>query len=300
MSLDDTGRAGAPGHVLRILDGITLAANVVGSCLIVALVILITADVLGRNLLGAPVAGVPEIVSLSIVAIVFLQAPQALRAGRLTRSDGVIDVLKTRAPRVAAGLETLFDLTGIAVLGAILHAHWPIMTRAWEILRCNFGGKVTRHKLRMALEDAWMEAKMAVKRATESDEVRTFKDSILCIESKSRITERDYEELRSLRAALGIAQKRALIESAAGRFASVVFTKKDGSQREMRVQPAKLKFHVKGSAASEAAQRAVETRKARHPHLLPVWDVEASAPRSVNLATVSRIAVDGAVHEYRV
>ena len=140
MSLDDTGRAGAPGHVLRILDGITLAANVVGSCLIVALVILITADVLGRNLFGAPVAGVPEIVSLSIVAIVFLQAPQALRAGRLTRSDGVIDVLKTRAPRVAAGLETLFDLTGIAVLGAILHAHWPIMTRAWE--RNDFIGAV--------------------------------------------------------------------------------------------------------------------------------------------------------------
>ncbi|MEO0894203.1 MAG: hypothetical protein AAFY35_16500 [Pseudomonadota bacterium] len=175
-----------------------------------------------------------------------------------------------------------------------------IMTRAWEIVRNNFGGNVTRHTLRLALQDAWFEAKAAIKRATESDEVRTLKEAILCIECKSRLTERDYEELRSLRAALGIAQKRALIESAKGRFASVVFIKKDGSQREMRVQPAKLKFHVKGSAASEAAQLAVETRKARHPHLLPVWDVEASAPRSVNLATVSRIAVDGAVQEYRV
>ena len=175
-----------------------------------------------------------------------------------------------------------------------------IMTRAWEILRSNFGGKVTRHKLRMALEDAWAEAKAALKRAMESDEVRQLKDAILCIECKSRLTQQNHEELASLRAALGIAQKRSLIESAKGRFASVVFTKKDGSVRKMRVQPAKLKFHVKGDAASEAAQRAVETRKARHPHLLPVWDVEASAPRSVNLATVSRIAIDGAVHEYRV
>ena len=117
-----------------------MVANVAGSCLIFGLVVLITADVLGRNLFGTPVAGVPEIVSLSIVAIVFLQAPQALRAGRLTRSDGVIDVLKSRRPRIAAGLETLFDLCGICVLGAILYSHWPIMVRSWE--RNDFIGAV--------------------------------------------------------------------------------------------------------------------------------------------------------------
>lgn len=126
------GQAETSGPILRVLDWVTLAANVVGSCLIVGLVALITADVVGRNAFGAPVAGVPEIVSLSIVAIVFLQAPQALRAGRLTRSDGVIDALKARVPRVAKGLETLFDLVGFAVLGAILYAHWPIMMRAWD------------------------------------------------------------------------------------------------------------------------------------------------------------------------
>lgn len=140
MSLNDVGQAETSGPILRMLDGVTLAANVVGSCLIVGLVALITADVVGRNVFGAPVAGVPEIVSLSIVAIVFLQAPQALRAGRLTRSDGLIDVLKARVPRVAKGLETLFDLVGFAVLGAILYAHWPIMTRAWE--RNDFIGAV--------------------------------------------------------------------------------------------------------------------------------------------------------------
>lgn len=138
--MDTRDRASAPGRLLRVLDLVTLAANVVGSCLIVGLVILITADVLGRNIMGAPVAGVPEIVSLSIVAIVFLQAPQALRAGRLTRSDGLIDVLKTRVPRLAGGLETVFDLVGIAVLCAILYAHWPILTRAYE--RGDFVGAV--------------------------------------------------------------------------------------------------------------------------------------------------------------
>lgn len=134
------GQADTSGPHLRLLDWVTQAANVVGSCLIVGLVVLITADVVGRNAFGAPVAGVPEIVSLSIVAIVFLQAPQALRAGRLTRSDGVIDLLKARVPGVAKGLETLFDLVGCAVLGAILYAHWPIMTRAWD--RGDFVGAV--------------------------------------------------------------------------------------------------------------------------------------------------------------
>lgn len=134
------GQTTPSGPFLRALDMVTQTANVVGSLLIVGLVLLITSDVLGRNLFGAPVAGVPEIVSLSIVAIVFLQAPQALLAGRLTRSDGVIDVLKARAPRVAQTLETLFDLVGMCVLGAILYSHWPIMTRAWA--RGDFVGAV--------------------------------------------------------------------------------------------------------------------------------------------------------------
>jgi len=140
VSLDVSGRALSSGPILRLLDGITLAANVVGSCLIVGLVVLITADVIGRNVFGAPVAGVPEMVSLSIVAIVFLQAPQALRAGRLTRSDGVIEVLKARTPRLATGLETFFDLVGVAVLCAILYSHWPILNRAYA--RGDFIGAV--------------------------------------------------------------------------------------------------------------------------------------------------------------
>ncbi|MEO1308704.1 MAG: TRAP transporter small permease subunit, partial [Pseudomonadota bacterium] len=72
--------------------------------------------------------------------IVFLHAPEALRAGRLTRSDGLINILKARMPSIATWLETLFDLVGVAVVGAIFYAHWPILTRAWE--RNDFVGAV--------------------------------------------------------------------------------------------------------------------------------------------------------------
>ena len=95
-----------------------------------------------------------------------------------------------------------------------------------------------------------------------------------------------------------LAQKRDLIASAGGRFCGVTFTRKDGTERRMQVQPAALRLREKGPVASDRAQRATHTRQERHPHLLPVWDVRARAPRSINLRTVSRIAVDGRVHRF--
>ena len=58
---------------LRALDAVTQGMNVCGTALILGLMLLIGADVAGRNLMGRPVPGVPEMVALSIVAIVFLQ-----------------------------------------------------------------------------------------------------------------------------------------------------------------------------------------------------------------------------------
>lgn len=90
-----------------------------------------------------------------------------------------------------------------------------------------------------------------------------------------------------------LSAKRDLLLSAGGRFCAVTFTKKDGTLRKMQAQPAALGVRLKGVTAREAAQRAAHTRQERHPHLLPVWDVKARAPRSITLATVSRIAANG-------
>ena len=117
---------------LRLLDGVTQGLNVLGSCLILLLMVLVGIDVAGRNLLSAPVAGVPELVTLSIVAIVFLQIPAALRAGRMTQSDGLLNALTKRSPMLGRGLATVFDLAGMAVVWVIVQTTWPIFTRAWE------------------------------------------------------------------------------------------------------------------------------------------------------------------------
>jgi hypothetical protein len=193
-----------------------------------------------------------------------------------------------------------------------------IMNAAWEIVRkANVALYGFRVIMRRALKAAWanakheraMEARQA-KQAKASPEVSRIQNEIVILESKTHWEQPDYARIGVLRAALRAAQeheaaapdyaaKRDLIASAGGRFCAVTFTKADGIERTMQVQPATLQRHVKGDAATEAGKRAVETRKARHPHLLPVWDAKARAPRSVNLATISRIAVDGVVHEYR-
>lgn len=121
-----------PSFFVRGLDLATQAANILGTLLIVGLVVTICTDVVGRNLFDSPLPGVPEMISLSIVAIVFLQVPQALKSNRLTRSDGVISVLHQKTPRLAGALETLFDLLGIGVIATILYAHWPILTKSIE------------------------------------------------------------------------------------------------------------------------------------------------------------------------
>lgn len=116
---------------LRLLDAATQGLNVLGSALILVLMLLFGIDVGGRVLFNAPVSGVPEMVTLSIVAIVFLQIPAALRAGRMTRSEGFLAMLHARAPAAGRWVETLFDLVGVAVLWVIVSTTWPIFTKAW-------------------------------------------------------------------------------------------------------------------------------------------------------------------------
>ena len=200
-----------------------------------------------------------------------------------------------------------------------------IMTEAWTIARRFAGNRETwGQRLSRALKLVWWNAKEALRRAVENARLAVEKASALAgrtaaslraeieqLENTDRLGFDGIERLAAARRALGeavareadaeaedFAAKRALIASAQGRFCVVTFIKADGTRRVMRVQPAALKFHVKGEAASEAGRKAAETRAQRHPNLLPVWDAEAKAPRSVNLATVLTIKVDGATHTF--
>lgn len=112
------------------LHRLTQALNALGTLIIIGLMLLINTDIVGRTGFDAPVRGVTELVSLSIVGIVFLQLADTLRSGRFTRADMLLDRLKhTRAP-LAAALQAVYHLMGAALMLIILWAAWPSLVES--------------------------------------------------------------------------------------------------------------------------------------------------------------------------
>jgi TRAP-type C4-dicarboxylate transport system permease small subunit len=93
----------------RALDKLSDALNVFGTSLIGALTLLVCSDVAARNFLGQPIKGVPEMAAISIVAIVYSQIASALRAGRWTMSDLLLEKM---SPRTRHFTECFFHLSG--------------------------------------------------------------------------------------------------------------------------------------------------------------------------------------------
>lgn len=123
---------------LAAFDRLVAALNGLGTVGIVGLMVVINADVLCRWLLGAPVAGVPELVKLTIVAVVFLQAPHTLAAGRMTSSEIFLGALRRRSRAAAAWLQAVYALCGAALFAAVVAGAWPQLVRAWE--RAEYAG----------------------------------------------------------------------------------------------------------------------------------------------------------------
>lgn len=129
----DANGAGPPVERIRPLSlgGVTAGLNSIGTALIFGLLVLINSDIVGRALFDSPVRGVPEIVALSFVAIVFLQLPHSLRLGQLTVADSVFSHIARARPRAAKAALAVYNLTGAALLGVIFFACWPFFVDAW-------------------------------------------------------------------------------------------------------------------------------------------------------------------------
>ncbi|WP_366658290.1 TRAP transporter small permease subunit [Fodinicurvata sp. EGI_FJ10296] len=113
------------------LDRLTAIMSAVGTAIILVIMMLIVADVVGRAALGAPIAGVPEIVAMSILAIVFLQIANTLARGKLTRSDALLGALYRRSPRAGRLLDGVMHLGGAFLIGVLINAFWPLFLRSY-------------------------------------------------------------------------------------------------------------------------------------------------------------------------
>ena len=111
----------------KLVDGL----NAAGSVVIGAVMLLMCADVLLRNLFNQPLEGVAEMVAASIIIIVFLQLPSTLRHGRMSRADLFIDPFIQKRPVAGRRLRAVFSLFGVFACGVIAYATWPLLTKAW-------------------------------------------------------------------------------------------------------------------------------------------------------------------------
>lgn len=122
----------APGGG-SVFDRLSAGLNMAGSLWILAVMLLINFDVFGRVLFNQPTSGVPEMVRLSIVGIVFLQITHALRNRRFIRSDVFIGRLLARKTPPGFLIQAFHHLVGAVLLGIIFYFTIDRFARAWRI-----------------------------------------------------------------------------------------------------------------------------------------------------------------------
>jgi len=123
------GTAGS--WVGRLFDGVISAINAVGTAWIFVIMLLINSDVFMRYLFNSPLNGVPLVISMSIIGIVFLQLPDALKNGRFIRNDALLRRMLEQRPKIGHGMELVYNFAGLAFMVVLAWYEWPLMKDNW-------------------------------------------------------------------------------------------------------------------------------------------------------------------------
>ena len=109
-------------NLITFSDRISKFLMVLAALWAFALVFLVLADIIGRGAFDAPIYGTVEMVSASVVIIVFLQAGYAIRSRSMLRADFLVTHLPGGVQRVLLAFGYL--------LGAVFFL--MIITGGWE------------------------------------------------------------------------------------------------------------------------------------------------------------------------
>jgi TRAP-type C4-dicarboxylate transport system permease small subunit len=104
--------------------------NLIAALLIVAIMFLITTDVIGRAFFAYPLYGVPEITKLSIICMVWLQMAYTLRVRQHLRSTLIVGALPI-IPRRAVLL--LNCVAGSILMAIIAYYAYPELVRSYRL-----------------------------------------------------------------------------------------------------------------------------------------------------------------------
>lgn len=115
------------GGAFRSLIGLANGAGTLG---IIMLMVFICGDVLMRAAFSQPIAGIPELVRVSIVGIVFLQAAHTLAVGRFTSSEILLEAVARRSPKAARALKCFYSLLGTGFFAVLAFGTFEQFRRA--------------------------------------------------------------------------------------------------------------------------------------------------------------------------
>lgn len=120
----------------RICERLSKSLMVVAAFWGFALAVFIALDVSGRNLFDHPLTGTTEAISNSVVVIVFLQLPYAVRSRSMLRADFLVHIFPPPTQRI---LNIICYAGGLIVFALIVYACIGPMTTAW--IRGEFEGE---------------------------------------------------------------------------------------------------------------------------------------------------------------
>ncbi len=113
----------------RLTDWVTRALLVAAALLGFALSFIVVIDVAGRVLFNSPLKGTPEMVSISIVMICFLQAGYAIRSGGMINVDFIV----VRLPvAIQSYVMAISALLGVAFFGLVCWGSFDPALHAWN------------------------------------------------------------------------------------------------------------------------------------------------------------------------
>lgn len=115
--------------IFRIWAWLPDSMAALGTAMIGVLMVIICADVVARNLMGASLPMVSELGALGLVMIVYLQLATTIRYDRLARTELFITGFAARNPRAGALVQAVFDLMGLVSLAVIAWATVKIVGR---------------------------------------------------------------------------------------------------------------------------------------------------------------------------
>ncbi|WP_299614117.1 TRAP transporter small permease subunit [uncultured Tateyamaria sp.] len=116
----------------RVANTLAIATNAMGTLVVLALVILLNADVIARGVFSSPIRGTYEMVQFSVVLIVFLQLADVVRVDRLTRSDGLLNLMHSRRPGLTANIRRIINALSAIFMALIAYVTFPEFLHMWD------------------------------------------------------------------------------------------------------------------------------------------------------------------------